>query len=117
MGIRIEMRGKPQAQPDFLTGIHRNACVPADHPLRALKTRVDAVRKQRSPLFDDLYAEDGRVNLPPEPLLKARVLTALSTVRRERRFCEQLGHHLLGLWFLDRQFAEGRFDHRVCAKN
>ena len=55
-GDPIERRGKPQAQPDFLTGINRNACVPADHPLRALKTRVDAVRKQRSPLFDVLYA-------------------------------------------------------------
>ena len=111
------MRGKPPAQPDFLTGINLHACVPADHPLRALKTRVDAVLQQRSPLFDDLYAEDGRVRLPPAPLLKARVLTALYTVRRERLFCEQLGYHLLWLWFLDREFAEGRFDHRVCAKN
>ena len=35
------MRGKPQAQPDFLTVINLNQCVPADHPLRAIKQRVD----------------------------------------------------------------------------
>ena len=28
------MRGKPQAQPEFLTTINLNQRVPADHPLR-----------------------------------------------------------------------------------
>ena len=78
------MRGKAQAQPDFLTVINLHACVPAEHPLRAIKQRVDAVLKKLSPLFDELYAEDGRVSIPPEQLLKARVLTALYTVRSER---------------------------------
>ena len=111
------MRGKVKAQPDFLTVINLNACVPADHPLRAIKTRVDAVLKKLSPLFDELYAEEGRVSIPPEQLLKARVLTALYTVRSERLFCEQLGYNLLWLWFLDREFVEGSFDHSVFAKN
>jgi hypothetical protein len=35
------MRGKLQAQPDFLTVVNLNACVPANHPLRAIKRRVD----------------------------------------------------------------------------
>src|ERR1019366_5996356 len=111
------MRGKPQAQPDFLTVINLNQCVPADHPLRAIKHQVDAVLKKLSPLFDDLYADDGRPSIPPEPLLKARVLTALYSVRSERLFCEQLGYNLLWLWFLDREFAEGSFDHSIFAKN
>ena len=38
------MRGKPQAQPDFLTVINLNAAVPANHPLRAIKRHVDAVK-------------------------------------------------------------------------
>jgi transposase len=111
------MRGKPQAQPDFLTVIHLNASVPTDHPLRPIQRHVDAVLKKLSPLFDDLYEEDGRPSIPPEQLLKARVLTALFSVRRERMFCEPLGYHLLWLWFLDREFSEGRFDHSVLAKN
>ena len=111
------MRGKPQAQPDFLTVVNLNAAVPAEHPLRAIKRRVDAVLKKLSPLFDELYAEDGRGSIPPEQLLKARVLTALYSVRSERLFCEQLGYNLLWLWFLDRELSEGSFERSVFAKN
>jgi transposase len=100
------MRGKPQAQPDFLTVINLNASVPAAHPLRAIKRHVDAVLQKLSPLFSELYATEGRPSIPPEQLLKARLLTALYSVRSERLFCEQLGYNLLWLWFLDREFSE-----------
>ena len=53
------MRGKAQAQPDFLTVMNLNAPVPADHPLRPIKHRVDAVLQQLSPLFDELCAADA----------------------------------------------------------
>jgi transposase len=111
------MRGNPQAQPDFLTVINLNQCVPADHPLRAIKRRMDTVLQKLSPLFDELYAGEGRGSIPPEQRLKARVLTALYSIRSERLFCEQLGCNLLWLWFLDREFSAGSFDHRVFAKN
>jgi transposase len=114
---QIGMRGKPQAQPDFLTVINLHQCVPADHPLRAIKQRMDLVLRKLSPLFDELYAAGGRDSIPPEQLLKARVLTALYSVRSERLFCEQLGYNLLWLWFLDREFNEGSFDHSIFAKN
>src|SRR5215831_5695270 len=114
---RINMRGKSQAQPDFLTVVNLNACVPADHPLRGIKRRVDAVLQKLSPLFDALYAGQGRPSIPPEQLLKARVLIALFSVRSERLFCEQLGYNLLWLWFLDRELSEGSFDHSIFAKN
>jgi transposase len=111
------MRGKLQEQPQFLTVLNLNATVPADHPLRAIKRHVDAVLQKLSPLFDALYAEEGRPSIPPEQLLKARILTALYSVRSERLFCEQLGYNLLWLWFLDRELSEGSFDHSVFAKN
>ncbi len=111
------MRGKTLPQPDFLTVVNLNAVVPADHPLRAIKRRVDAVLQKLSPLFDELYAPDGAPSVPPEQLLKARVLTALYSVRSERLFCEQLGYNLLWLWFLDREFSQGSFDHSLFAKN
>jgi transposase len=111
------MRGKVQTQPDFLTVVNLNAVVPADHPLRAIKGRVDGVLQNLSPLFDQLYGDTGRPSIPPEQLLKARVLTALYSVRSERLFCEQLAYNLLWLWFLDREFSEGSFDHSLFAKN
>jgi len=111
------MRGTPQVQPEFLTVLNLNAAVPANHPLRTIKRQIDSVLRKLSALFDELYEELGRPSIPPEQLLKARVLMALYSVRSERLFCEQLGYNLLWLWFLDREFSEGSFNHSVFAKN
>jgi transposase len=93
------MRGKAKAQPEFLTTINLNQRVPAEHPLRGIKARVDQVLVRLSPLFDELYADEGRPSIPPEQLLKGRILMALYSVRSERLFCEQLAYNLLWLWF------------------
>ena len=111
------MRGKPQAQPEFLTIINLNQRVPADNPLRGIKERVDRVLGRLSPLFDQLYAGEGRPSIPPEQLLKSRILMALYSVRSERLFCEQLAYNLLWLWFLDRELDEGSFDATVFTHN
>ncbi len=105
-----EMRGKPQAQPEFLTILNLNQRVPADQ-------RVDKVLVKLSPLFDALYADEGRPSIPPEQLLKSRILMALYSVRSERLFCEQLAYNLLWLWFLDRELDEGSFDPTVFTHN
>jgi len=111
------MRGQPQAQLEFLTTINLNQRVPADHPLRGIKTRVDQVLAKLSPLFDELYAGEGRPSIPPEQLFKSRILMALYSVRSERLFCEQLAYNLLWLWFLDRELDEGSFDPTVFTHN
>jgi transposase len=114
---QINMRGKPQAQPEFLTILNLNQRVPVDHPLRGIKARVDKVLARLSPVFDALYALEGRPSIPPEQLLKSRILMALYSVRSERLFCEQLAYNLLWLWFLDRELDEGSFDPTVFTHN
>jgi len=111
------MRGKAKAQPEFLTTINLNQRVPSDHPLRQIKRQVDEVLAKLSPLFDQLYSEQGRPSIPPEQLLKSRVLIALYSVRSERLYCEQLAYNLLWLWFLDRELEEGSFDPTVFTHN
>ncbi len=111
------MRGKAKAQPEFLTTINLNQRVPDNHPLRAIKQRVDKVLANLSPLFEQLYAEGGRPSISPEQLLKSRILIALYSVRSERLFCEQLAYNLLWLWFLDRELDEGSFDPTVFTHN
>ena len=111
------MRGKPQAQPEFLTTINLNQRVPADHPLRGIKARVDKILANLSLLFDELYSKEGRPSIPPEQLLKSRLLIALYSVRSERLYCEQLAYNLLWLWFLDRELDEGSFDPTVFTHN
>jgi transposase len=111
------MRGKSKAQPEFCAFINLNERVPVDHPLRGIKQRVDVVLKNLSHEFDELYAEEGRPSIPPEQLIKSRILMALYSVRSERLFCEQLAYNLLWLWFLDRELAEGSFDPTVFTHN
>src|ERR1041384_119473 len=99
------MRGQSNPQPEFLTVLDLNQKVPADHPLRSIKQRADKILGKLSPFFADFYADEGRPSIPPEQLLKSRLLIALYSVRSERLFCEQLGYNLLWLWFLDRNLG------------
>jgi transposase len=85
--------------------------IPKEHPLRRIKQLAEAVLKQLSPLFDEMYSVVGRPSIPPELLLKASLLMVLYTVRSERMFCEQLDYNLLFRWFLDMEMDEASFDY------
>lgn len=69
-GTMKNMRGTAQAQPKFWSAIKLNATVPAGHPLRAIKRQVGRGLKKLSPLFDDLYQQNGRPSILPEQRIK-----------------------------------------------
>jgi len=54
-----------------------------------------------SPLFDEIYADTGRLSVPHVHLHKASLLMAFYMVRSKRQFCEQLSLNLLFKWFQD----------------
>lgn len=85
--------------------------VPVDHPLRMIKKNSDQILKRLSPFFDGMYAEMGRASIPPERLLKAKLLMALYSVRSDRLFCEMLELNMLFLWFLDMDMTDKAWDH------
>jgi transposase len=91
--------------------------VPLDHPLRPIKRLADAALASLSPVFDQMYAADGRPSIPPERLLKASLLISLYSVRSERAFCEELDYHLLFRWFLGMDLIEPSFDPSTFSKN
>ena len=74
--------------------------VPADHPLRTLRTLTDAALRSLSRRFARLYAKTGRPSIPPEQLLRALLLQVLYTVRSERLLMEELHYNLLFRWFV-----------------
>jgi transposase len=74
--------------------------VPADHPLRAIRTMTDDALRRLSPRFETLYATTGRPSIPPEHLLRALLLQVLYSVRSERMLMEQLQYSLLFRWFV-----------------
>ncbi len=84
--------------------------VPGDHPLRAIKRRVDSLLSNYSQAPEATPTVHGRVGIPAKTLLKCWVLMNLYSIRSPRLFCEQLGYNLLWLWFLDRTLRQGGFD-------
>src|SRR5262250_953092 len=111
------MRGEERRQRPMLMVLNVEQRIAKDHPLRRVKQLADAVLKDLSPVFDQMYSAVGRPSIPPERLLKASLLMALYTVRSERLLCEQLDYNLLFRWFLDLEVDELSFDHSTFSRN
>jgi hypothetical protein len=102
------LRGRPPAQPEFLTTLHRPPRVPADPPLRGIKARVAQVRVRLSLWFDELSAHEGRPSIPPGQLPKGRILRALSADVAKLFFVEGYDLSRQAGWTSDQPFtAEG----------
>jgi transposase len=91
--------------------------VPADHPLRPIRTMVDTVLRELSPEFARLYAKTGRPSIPPEKLLRALLIQVLYSVRSERQLMEQLDYNLLFRWFVGLSMEDAVWDVTVFTKN
>src|SRR5258708_13138152 len=111
------MRGEERRQRAMLMVMEPGEGVRGEHRLGGVKECADAALAQLSALFDEMYSAIGRPSIPPERLLKASLLMALSTVRSERMLCEQLDYNLLFRWFLDMDVAAPSFDHSTFSRN
>lgn len=111
------MRGLVNPQADMLALISPESVVPQKHPLRRIKPLVDAVLNDLWPVFDEMYAELGRPSIPPERLLKAKLLQALYTIRSENLLVEALHYNLLFRWFLDLNMTDPIWDNSTFSKN
>jgi transposase len=94
------MRGEDQRSERLFSYVGLEARIPADHPLRAIRTLTDEALTGLSRDFNRLYAREGRPSIPPERLLRALLLQAFYTVRSERQLIEQLDYNLLFRWFV-----------------
>jgi len=79
--------------------------IPADHPLRVVRAMADAVLKDLSPEFSQIYSSQGRPSIPPEKLLRAFLLQVLYGVQSERLLLTLLREDPVFRWFvgLDRK--------------
>ena len=111
------MRGRSSNQSSMLCLLSPEESVPADHPLRAIRTLANEALAALEDVFDTMYAEGGRPSVPPERLLKASLLIPLYSIRSERQLCEQLQYNLLFRWFLDMDMLEPAFDASTFSKN
>lgn len=111
------MRGTEPKQSSMFAMVSLDAMVPEHHPIRAIKPLVADALRELSPLFDTMYATNGRPSIPPEWLLKSMLLIALFSVRGEKNFCEQLGYNMLFRWFLDMDINAATFDPTTFSHN
>jgi transposase len=111
------MRGD-HSEPDVMFSyISPAQRVPQDHPLRAMRTLVDAALRDLSPQFQKLYSHTGRPSIPPERLLRALLLQVLYSIRSERMLMEQLDYNLLFRWFVGLSMDDQIWAPTVFTKN
>ena len=110
------MRGHKQKQVEIGGLFNVEDRIDPKHPIREVKRQCDAALRAMSGHFDEIYATQGRPSIPPERLLKAKVLMALYSIRSDRMFCERLNYDLLFQWFLDMNPSERPSTPRRSAK-
>ncbi|HTP44180.1 MAG TPA: IS5 family transposase [Candidatus Acidoferrum sp.] len=111
------MRGEDLQQPELFSYESLEERVPANHPLRPIRTMVDEALKALDGRFDEIYGEDGRKSIPPERLLRALLLQMFYTIRSERMLMEQLEYNLLFRWFVGLSANEPVWHPTVFTKN
>lgn len=111
------MRGKATTQTSMLVAYNVDEKIPQDHPIRKIRTQVDARLKELSGRFEKAYARDGRPSIPPESLLKALLLQVLYSIRSERQLVDQINWNVLYRWFVDLQPDDPVWDATTFTKN
>jgi transposase len=111
------MRGEELQQHELFSYGSLEERVPANHPLRPIRTMVDEALKALDTRFDRIYGGDGRKSIPPERLLRALLLQMLYTIRSERMLMEQLEYNLLFRWFVGLSANEPVWHPTVFTKN
>jgi hypothetical protein len=81
------MREADVQQGGLFSYVSVESRIPANHPLRAVRTLLDEALASMSRDFDRVYADGGRSSVPPERLIKAKVARKLlrRMVRQARR--------------------------------
>lgn len=91
--------------------------IASDHPIRVIKRMCDEVLREMNVHLDEIYAVNGAPSIPPETLLKGKVLQALYTLRSDRQLCARLQTDLMFRWFVDLPLDERPFDASTYSKN
>lgn len=91
--------------------------VPADHPIRVIRSMVDAAMRGMDAELSAMYARRGRPSIAPERLLRAQLLMVLYSISSERRLMEQLNYNLLFRWFVGLEMDDAVWDATVFSKN
>jgi transposase len=111
------MRSDDQQRASIWTTLTPEDAVPSGHPLRPMRTMVNAILADLSPEFSKLYARSGRPSIAPEKLLRALLLQVFFSIRSEPMLIEQLRYNLLFRWFVGLSMDDKIWDVSTFSKN
>src|SRR5271169_27971 len=111
------MRGGDGLQEALFTVAKLEDFVPADHPLRPIRTLVNSALVGLNELFNEMYPGTGRASIAPEKLMRALLLQVFYSIRSERQLMEQIRYNLLFRWFVGLAIDDPVWDHSVFSKN
>ena len=111
------MRGGDERSGELFSYVDLEARVRRDHPLRSIRSIVNAALSDLEREFAALYSPLGRPSIPPEKLLRAMLLQAFYSIRSERLLMERLEYDLLFRWFVGIGVDDAAWDHSVFSKN
>lgn len=114
------MRGADLLQESLFTVRELDDFVPAGHPLRPIRERVNQALLRLDGLFSKMYADDskgGRPSIAPEKLLRAMLLQMFYSVRSERQLMEQIQYNLPFRWFVGLAMDDAVWVPTVFSKN
>ncbi|MES1934275.1 transposase, IS4 [Salinisphaera shabanensis T35B1] len=94
------MRSPDAKQPSLFSYSQTTDFVPADHPLRRIRSLVDAALDSMNGTLTVSYSRTGRPGIAPERLIRALLLQILYSIRSERQLVEQLRYNMLFRWFV-----------------
>jgi transposase len=108
-------RVKPQTQ---LFGTRPLAdSIPENHVLRKIRAVVDEALAPMIRAYESSYASDGDYGIPPEVLIRAKLLQALYSIKSERALCEQIEWNAAYRWFVGYDWDDKVFDHSTLSVN
>lgn len=114
------MRGTDVFMEQLFTVKRLEEFVPADHPLRPIRTMVNEALIRMDGLFAQMYATDargGRPSIAPEKLMRAMLLQVFYSIRSERQLMEQVQYNLLYRWFIGLSMDDAVWVPTVFTKN
>ena len=114
------MRGSDGYNESLFTTVRLEDFVPANHPLRPIRTWMNEALTRMDERFSTMYEADvkgGRPSIAPEKLMRAMLLQVLYSVRSERQLVEQINYNLLFRWFVGLSIEDAVWNHSVFSKN
>jgi transposase len=91
--------------------------IPESHVLRKIRSVIDEVLAPMVRAYESSYARGGDYGIPPEILIRAKLLQALYSIKSERALCEQIEWNVAFRWFVGYDWDDKVFDHSTLTAN